>query len=150
MATKTTSPRYDCFHDPVYFPHEYGAGEKLGYCDFRVYHDDGEFRYRMFSKHYDSSFKPFHFSVMAAHPDINMDEISCWRRRHHSYNTYPATGNPVLGFGIPDPGGQPQPVAHWPEPLTELGRKYVKELKKRKREEEMAGTAVPPPQIDHH
>lgn len=81
--------------------------------------------------------------------NINVDEVSSWRRRLHDYHIYPKAPNACYGWGIENGAGQPKkPV--WPEPLTELGRKYVKELKARKRAEKLAGTGVGIPQVDHH
>ena len=37
--------RYMNFHHITFFPHEFGYGEKLGYADWRIHHDDGEWRY---------------------------------------------------------------------------------------------------------
>uniref|UniRef100_A0A915NA88 ATP synthase subunit d, mitochondrial n=3 Tax=Meloidogyne TaxID=189290 RepID=A0A915NA88_9BILA len=120
------------FHHITFFPHEFGYAEKHGYADWRIHHDDGEWRY------FDLLFK-----------EQNADEESYYRRRYHDYNVYPATGNPITGLGIPDGSGQPKEPKHWPVPLTELGRNYVKQLKERKRQEKLAGTAVPV-RIDDH
>jgi F-type H+-transporting ATPase subunit d len=120
-------------HHITFFPHEYGWGEKLGYADWRIHHDDGEWRYM------DLFFR-----------EQNCDDLSCWRRRFHDYNVYPRTDNPRTGLGIPDGSGQPKEPQHWPVPLTEMGRNYVKQLKERKRQEKLAGTAVPVRIDDHH
>ena len=41
--------RYGYMHFVQFFPHEYGGtGEKQGYADWRIHHEDGEWRYRNF------------------------------------------------------------------------------------------------------
>lgn len=107
---------YEHMHYPIYFPHEYGAGEKLGYADLRVYHDDGEWRYWGY--------------ILKAD---NEDAVSHWRKRFFDYEVLPRAGNAKTGMGVPDYryGQMKRPTAaDYPEPLTELGRKYVENLKK--------------------
>lgn len=62
-----------------------------------------------------------------------------WRRRFHDYYNYPKTGNAGRwhGWGVGDGSSQLKPPKHWPEPLTELGRQYVKKVKEEKRQHEL-------------
>lgn len=79
---------------------------------------------------------------------VNANENSHYRDLYHDYNVYPAADTSKFGYGIPDGSGQVKPPEYWPEPLTEAGRKYVKELKAKKKQQAETGSSVA--HVDHH